>query len=270
MSARTSERERTGEAAPSRLPLPLVARGLVRRYGDVVGLGGVDLVIARDEILGLVGPNGSGKTTLLQIVAGLSRPDEGRVVVCGHPAGSREARASLAFVPDEPAGFDELTVREFAALVRTLYGVGDRWAPRFDVLVRAFGLEGRLDTRLAALSRGLRRQAAIVTAFAVATPLTLIDEATATLDPEAVVVLRSLVRANARRGGAIVLATQDLAFAERACDCVVLLDHGVVTDVGRPDELCDRYACDRLEDVFLAAVGRSDLGLETERALAAL
>ena len=225
-------------------------RGLVRRYGDAVGLGGVDLVMARDEILGLVGPNGSGKTTLLHAVAGLSRPDEGRVVVCGHQAGSREARASLSFVPDEPAGFDELTIREFGALVQTLYGVGNEWHRRFDVLVSAF--------------------ATIVVAFAVATPLTLIDEATATLDPEAVVVLRSLVRANARHGGATVLATQDLAFAERACDCVVLLDRGVIADAGPPDELCTRYGCDRLEDAFLEAVGRHDLGRETDRALAAL
>ena len=245
-------------------------RGLVRRYGDAVGLGGVDLVMARDEILGLVGPNGSGKTTLLHAVAGLSRPDEGRVVVCGHQAGSREARASLSFVPDEPAGFDELTIREFGALVQTLYGVGNEWHRRFDVLVSAFGLEARLDTRLGALSRGLRRQATIVVAFAVATPLTLIDEATATLDPEAVVVLRSLVRANARHGGATVLATQDLAFAERACDCVVLLDRGVIADAGPPDELCTRYGCDRLEDAFLEAVGRHDLGRETDRALATL
>jgi ABC-type multidrug transport system ATPase subunit len=262
--------EWTGEAASSRLPLPLVVRGLVRRYGDLVGLGGIDLVMARDEILGLVGPNGSGKTTLLHVVAGLSRADEGRVVVCGHDAGSREARASLSFVPDEPAGFDELTVREFGALVGALYDIGDAWRERFDTIVRAFGLEPRLDTRLGALSRGLRRQATIVVAFAVGRPLTLIDEATATLDPEAVVVLRSLVRANARHGGATVLATQDLAFAERACDCVVLLDRGVVVEVGAPGEICARYGRDRLEEAFLEAVGRRDLVPETEHALAAL
>lgn len=246
-------------------------RGLVRRYGDIVGLGGVDLVMTREEILGLVGPNGSGKTTLLHLVAGLSRPDEGRVVVCGHEAGTVEARAAISFVPDEPAGFDELTVSEFGALVRTLYDAAeDDWRGRFDVLVHAFGLDSRLDTRLGALSRGLRRQATIVAAFAVATPLTLIDEATATLDPEAVVVLRSLVRANARHGGATVLATQDLAFAERVCDCVVLLDRGVIAEAGAPEELCARYGCDRLEDAFLESVGRRDLGQETERALAAL
>lgn len=221
-------------------------------------------------MLGLVGPNGSGKTTLLQVVAGLVRVDAGRALICGHAAGSRGARASLTFVPDEPAGFEELTLREHARLVGALYGADPRWEGRFEILVRAFGLEHRLDDRLGSLSRGLRRQATIVAAFAVATPLTLVDEATATLDPEAVVVLRSLVRASARRGAAVLVATQDLTFAERACDCVVLLDRGVVVDVGAPTELCERYGCGCLEDVFLEATGQQEVGREMEHALAAL
>lgn len=222
-------------------------------------------------MLGLVGPNGSGKTTLLHVIAGLSAADDGRAIVCGCLAGSPAARASLAFVSDEPHGFDELTVRELAELLRSLYGVeSGPWRARLAVMVDAFGLSSRLDSRIGSLSRGLRRQASMVAAFALATPLTLVDEATATLDPEATVVLRAIVRAGARRGNATLLATQDLAFAERACDCVVLLDRGTVAAVGSPDELRERYGCGRLEDVFLEAVGEADLGRRTERALAAL
>lgn len=173
-------------------------------------------MLSRGEVAGVVGPNGSGKTTLLRVVAGLARADRGRAVVCGAPAGSLEARSSVAVVPDEPEGLDELTIAELAALGRALYRVPEApWRDRLAVLVRAFGLEARIDARLGALSRGLRRRASMIAAFAVDARLTLVDEATATLDPEASAALRAIIRANAARGKATLLATQDLAFAER-------------------------------------------------------
>ncbi len=247
-----------------------MARDLGKRYGTRVALDAVQLVVARGEIVGLVGPNGSGKTTLLHLVAGLTRPDGGGALVCGAPAGTLRARSSLAFVPDDPLGFDELTVIEQAGLLRSLYGAGPEWTDRVAALLEAFSLAGRRDTRLGTLSRGLRRQASFVSAFALGAPLVLVDEATATLDPEAVVVVRSILRAHARRGASTLLATQDLSFAEETCDMVVLLERGVVIDAGAPRELCERHACASLEDAFLHAVGRSTLTEDSERLLAAL
>jgi ABC-2 type transport system ATP-binding protein len=177
---------------------------------------------------------------------------------------------SLAFVPDDPLGFEELTVIEQARLLRSLYGAGPEWTDRVAALLEAFSLAGRRDTRLGTLSRGLRRQASFVGAFALGAPLVLVDEATATLDPEAVVVVRSILRAHARRGASSLLATQDLSFAEETCDMVVLLERGVVIDAGAPRELCERHACASLEDAFLHAVGRSTLTEDSERLLAAL
>ena len=247
-----------------------MTRGLGKRYGARVALAAVDLVVARGQTVGLVGPNGSGKTTLLNLVAGLIRPDEGEAAVCGAPAGSREARASLAFVPDDPVGFEEITVLEQARLLRSLYGAGTVWPERVEALIEAFSLDRRRDHRLGALSRGLRRQASFVGAFALGVPLVLVDEVTATLDPEAVVVVREILRAHARNGASTLLATQDLAFAESACDVVVLLDDGQIVDAGPPQALCSRHGCATLEEAFLIAVGRRDLTRDAERLLAAL
>jgi ABC-2 type transport system ATP-binding protein len=247
-----------------------VTNNLGKRYGSTVALETINLVVARGETVGLVGPNGSGKTTLLHLVAGLTRPDVGGATVCGAPAGTRHARSSLAFVPDDPIGFEELTVLEQAGLLRSLYEVGSEWFDRVTALLEAFSLAGRRDTRLGALSRGLRRQASFAAAFALGTPLVLVDEATATLDPEAVVVVRSILRAHTRGGASTLLATQDLSFAQEACDTVVLLERGVVIDAGAPGELCERHACGSLEDAFLSAVGRSTLTQDTERLLATL
>ena len=115
--------------------------------------------------------------------------------------------------------------------------------------------------RLGALSHGQRRVVSIVAALALARPLTVVDEATAALDPEAAVVLREALRATAGRGGGVLVATQDLFFAERVCDDVVLLSDGRVVAQGRVAELSP------LEDAYLSAVGARDRAEEVRRAL---
>ena len=228
-------------------------------FGRAVALDGVDLCVGAGSVVGIVGPNGSGKTTLLRGAAGLLTADEGSIRIAGHPAGSRAARAATALVPDEPTGFDELTVTEFLALVHALWAIDGSAKNRARVLTAAFGLGDRLDQRLGTLSRGLRRQASAVAAFSLASPLLLVDEATATLDPEAVVVLGEAVAALAARGCGVLLATQDLHFAAATCHEIVLLHRGRVIDSGEPDTLRARHGADSLEDVFLAALGDRQL-----------
>lgn len=249
---------------------PLVAQGVWKRFGSATALAGVDLRVGAGTVVGLVGPNGSGKTTLLRAVAGLLTIDAGSIRVAGAPAGSQPARAATALMPDEPTGFDELTVSELVSLVHALWATDERAAKRAQVLTAAFGLGDRLDQRLGTLSRGLRRQASAVAAFSLAPPLVLVDEATATLDPEAVVVLSEAVAALAARGCGVLLATQDLHFAGAACHEIVLLHRGVVIDRGEPGALRARHAADSLEDVFLAALGDSRLRERVRDAFGAL
>lgn len=249
---------RTAESRPpidAPRPAPLVVHGVSKRFGASVALLDVDLFVGAGQIVGLVGPNGSGKTTLLRSAAGLIGVDSGSIAVAGAPAGSREARASSALIPDEPAGFDELTGAELVALVHALWKADQRARTRAEALVQAFGLERRLDQRIGTLSRGLRRQVSAVAALSLGTPLVLVDEATATLDPEAVVVLGEGLIALAARGVGVVLATQDLHFAADVCDEIVLLHRGQVIDRGSPVELRTRHGAESIEDVFLAALG---------------
>lgn len=244
--------------------------GVTKSYAGRAALAGVELRVQRGSVVGLVGPNGSGKTTLLHVAAGLVRADAGRVTVDGSPAGSARARAALAFVPDEPHGFEELTVAELVELVHGLWRACPPAGRRAKLLCEAFGLSERLGTRLGALSRGQRRQASMAAALSLDSPLLLVDEATATLDPEAIVVLRATVATLAGRGTGVLVATQDLHFAERACDDVVLLAQGHVLERGSPPELCEAYGAEKLEDVFLAAVGERTLDERVRRGLAAL
>lgn len=255
---------------PAATPSPLVAQGVWKRYGSGTALAGVDLRVEAGAVVGLVGPNGSGKTTLLRAAAGLLTIDAGSIRIAGADSGSRAAREATALVPDEPTGFDELTVMEFFSLVRALWTAHDRVAIRAQVLTGAFGLTDRLDQRLGALSRGLRRQVSAIAAFSLAPPLILVDEATATLDPEAVVVLSEAVAALAARGCGVLLATQDLHFAGAVCHEIVLLHRGSVIDRGEPGALRARHDATSLEDVFLAALGDGQLRKRVRDAFCAL
>ncbi len=274
MSAVAARCATDGRAATGRPPVlaraALSAEGICKRFGAATALAGVDLRVDAGTVVGLVGPNGSGKTTLLHAAAGLLSVDEGSIRVAGLPAGSRAARAATALVPDEPTGFDELTVAELVALVHALWGADESAAGRARVLTTAFGLGGRRDQQLGSLSRGLRRQASAVAALSLATPLVLVDEATATLDPEAVVVLSEAVAMLANRGCGVLLATQDLHFAGSVCDEIVLLDRGVVIDRGEPGALRARHSASTLEGVFLAALGDSGLRERVRNAFDAL
>jgi ABC-2 type transport system ATP-binding protein len=243
---------------------------MCKRYGTTCALDGVDITVDHGEIVGLVGPNGSGKTTALLAVAGLARLDAGEAVVDGCAAGTLSARRALALVPDDPGGLDELTVAEHIELVLALHGAGERGRRRAGVVAASLGLDRHRAVRLGSLSRGLRRQASIVAGLAVDAPLVVVDEATATLDPEAVVVLREALRVRAAAGSGVLLATQDLHFAEQLCDTVVVLGRGRVLAAGGPAALRRAHRASSLEEVFLVETGAGVLRERVRRELAAL
>lgn len=246
---------------------PLAVDGLVVAYGSVPALSDVTFTVGPGAVVGLLGPNGCGKTSTLRAVAGLVPAARGRVVVNGLEAGTIAARAHVGYVPDEPNGLDELCGEEYLSLVRVLHRADAAYETRAAALTRAFGVTSHLRVRLGALSHGQRRILSMVAAFALRRVLVVVDEATAALDPEAAVVLRDTLHALARGGAGVLVATQELAFAERVCDEVVLLSSGRVVARGRT---VDVRAGRTLESAFLAAVGAQERLAQVQRALDAL
>jgi ABC-2 type transport system ATP-binding protein len=249
---------------------PLVVRGLTVAYGAIRAVDALDLDVDAGVVVGLVGPNGCGKTTTLRAVLGLVETVGGRMSVERFPAGTLAARARTAWVPDEPAGLEELTVAEHLQLVRALWRADDGFTLRAELLASVFALDARLRSPLGSLSHGQRRLVTVVAAVALARPLLMLDEATAALDPEAVIALRELLRRVAGRGAGVLLATQDLHFAETVCDRVTLLSAGRVAVEGPVDELRSRHHARSLEEVFVAALGAESRLAEVRNALDAL
>jgi ABC-2 type transport system ATP-binding protein len=232
--------------------------GVTKRYGQKTVVRELSLTVEPGMVASLVGPNGCGKTTTLNMIAGLKTPDGGRISVSGYDTivSPLDAKRNLGFVPDTPSGFEQLNVREYVDLYRNVYRQPRaRYEERGRVVLEAFGLLEYDETNLGELSHGIRRKVAITAALSLDVPNILIDEPTVGLDPESVVVLRRLVKHIGRSGSAVLLATQDLAFAERVCDHLFLIHNGRLIADGNPALLLERYHANSIEEAFLEATG---------------
>ena len=243
----------TGEAGTA----PLAVDGLVRRYGRLTAVDGVDLEVRPGEIVGFLGPNGAGKTTTLRCCSGLLRPDAGEIAIAGVSL-AREplrARARVGFVPDQPFLYERLTAWEFLDFVGAIYDVPERVARE-----RAAAVLDRLELREAAddivetYSLGMRQKVSIAAALVHDPPLLLLDEPLGGLDPVSARALKDLLRERAARGLGVLVSTHLLDVAERLCDRVVVLHRGRRLAAGTLEELRAGRTSSTLEEVFLALI----------------
>jgi ABC-2 type transport system ATP-binding protein len=238
-------------------PPALLVQGLRKSYGKTVALAGVDLRVEPGTVLGLLGPNGAGKTSLVSIVAGLRRPDAGRVVVCGIDAvrSPREVRARLGIAPQETGVYLPLRVRDNLRFFAGLAGLRrSEAAARIDEVAHALGLEALLDRRAAQLSGGERRRVHTAIALLHRPALVLLDEPTTGADVRTRTQILDLVRDLARAGSAVVYSTHYLQEIETLGADVAFLDRGRVVARGSLAELVERHGTSVLELTFERAV----------------
>ncbi len=201
------------------------------------GVAEVSLSVAAGEAVGLLGPNGSGKSTILSLVAGFLAPQAGSVRLDGEPL-SAPLRRRLGVVFQEPSLDPLMTVSESLRLHGRLFGMGGAGLrDRIDELLARMGLRERAGDRVETLSGGLRRRLELARALLHAPSLLLLDEPSLGLDPDARAALWDLLDGVRDAGTALLLATNDVSEAERACDRVAFLQAGRVIALGAPAEL---------------------------------
>jgi ABC-2 type transport system ATP-binding protein len=231
---------------------------LVKTYGRTPAVDDLSLTVSAGEILGLVGPNGAGKTTTLRCLAGILPPTSGRIEIAGHDLKAEpvEARRRLAFVPDEPRLFENLTVMDHLRVVGRLYGVADTPERAAELLDR-FELADRRDAFPSELSRGMKQKLMIAAALLHRPEALVLDEPLTGLDPGAMRRMKRTVTEQAEAGAAVIVSSHLLHLVQEICGRVAILRTGRKVVEGTLAEirasLPNLDADADLEEIFLRA-----------------
>ena len=234
----------------SSAPPALECQGLVKRFGALTAVNGLNLRIPRGELYAFLGPNGAGKTTSLRLISGLLRPDEGDVRIHGVSldADPAAAKRSLAYVPDDPLLYGKLRPLEHLEFVSALWGLPAATArPRAEELLQTLGLWEKRGDYIESFSRGMKQKVALAAALIHAPSLMLLDEPLTGLDAAAARQVKDMLGRFVHDGGTVVLTTHILEVAERMAARIGII-HG-----GQQPELRTHSgaAGGTLEDVFL-------------------
>jgi lipooligosaccharide transport system ATP-binding protein len=230
--------------AAAQLPLAH-ARGLVKRFGALVAVDGIDFDVQRGEAFGFLGPNGAGKTSTMRMIGCVSPPSGGTLRILGLDpvTDGAEIRARLGVVPQQDTLDFELTVRENIIIYGRYFGLGrTELRKRADELLEFVQLNERADDKVEPLSGGMKRRLTIARSLVNDPSVLLLDEPTTGLDPQARHTVWDRLFRLKQRGVTLILTTHYMDEAEQLCDRLVVMDKGKIAAEGSPLELIRRYS----------------------------
>ncbi|PPC85021.1 MAG: ABC transporter [Hyphomicrobium sp.] len=236
--------------------------GLHKRF-DKPAVDGLSLSIRQGEFYALLGPNGAGKTTTLRMVAGLLKPDSGRISICGIDALADpiEAKRVMAWVPDEPMIYDKLDPMEYLEFVAGLWAMDTTIAERqARELITMLGLDQQATTRCQGLSKGMRQKVALAGALIHDPKLIILDEPLTGLDAAAARQVKAVLKDRVANGVTVIMTTHILEVAERMAERIGVIANGRLIAEGTLDELRAQSGKTdtNLEDVFLNLVADTE------------
>jgi ABC-2 type transport system ATP-binding protein len=228
--------------------------GLTKSYGGKKAVDGLSLDVRAGEVFGLLGPNGAGKTTTLKMISGLVFPDSGRIEIAGIDALERsdEARAMIAFVPDQPTLYPKLTGREFLLFLGRARGLPyGKVEERVRFCETLFEMDRWLDTRAETYSHGMTQRVALSAAFLARPSLYVIDEPLVGLDPAAAGTFSRMMRAAADGGASVILSSHTLSAILKMCDRIGIIHEGRLAGMFESGALSE----DELESSYFGITG---------------
>ncbi len=236
-------------------------QGLVKRYGPVLAVDGLDLEVFEGECFGMLGPNGAGKTTTIEMIQGLLQPDHGtiRVLDLSWDGHERELRQRMGTQLQETRLPEKLTVKETVTLFRSFYREGHT----IDEVLDTVELQEKRDTWVSKLSGGQRQRLAVACALVSTPDILFLDEPTTGLDPQSRRRLWDIIAAFRSSGGTVLLTTHHMEEAEQLCDRVAIVDQGTIIALGSPRALIASLGAEDVVEYSLESecqIGHAELG----------
>ncbi len=236
--------------------MSIVVEDFHKIYDKTIAVAGLTFTVEPGEILGLVGPNGAGKTTTMRALAGILVPSRGRLTIDGHdlatdPVGAKQA---LAYVPDDPHLFDNLTVWEHFRFIAAAYRLSAEWTGHAELLLEQFELVEKRNEPTSTLSRGMRQKVAISCGYLHNPRVIMLDEPLTGLDPRGIRTMQESIRKRSEAGAAVMISSHLLSLVEDLCTSILVMHRGKMLLRGTLLEL--RQAIDAsgrpesLEDLF--------------------
>jgi ABC-2 type transport system ATP-binding protein len=242
------------------------AKGLTRRFGDLVAVDHVEFEVHRGEIFGFLGPNGAGKTTTVRMLTGVIDPTEGTATIQGHDIRKEPllSRAHIAVVPEEANVYLDLSVWENLMIMAELHGVArHRRFQEAKRLLDELGLTERKKQKARELSRGLRQRVMLCAALVTGPEVLFLDEPTSGLDVHSARLIRHIVSDLNRKGLTVFLTTHNMTEAGEMCSSIAIIDKGGVAAIDTPEKLRSTISSRQFVEVRFAGAMPEHRELET-------
>ena len=225
--------------------------GLYKSYGEKEVIHGIEIAVEPGEIFGFIGPNGSGKTTTIKCMVGILPFEQGQITVNNHDivADPLAVKRSLAYLPDNPDLYENLTGLQFLNFVADIFGIDSQTrTDKIGQLAKEFEIYGSLGDQISAYSHGMKQKLAIVGALLHDPKLLVLDEPFVGLDPKAAFTLKEKMKNLCASGSSVFFSSHVLEVVEKLCDHVGILVNGKLVKYGATEEIIKDQS---LEQVFL-------------------
>jgi ABC-2 type transport system ATP-binding protein len=233
----------------------IVVEGLVKRFGRVLALNGIDFDVPSATVLGLLGPNGAGKTTTMNVLLGYVNPTGGAAYLFDVNVREPIARQRIGYLPELTYYYKFLTVEELLRFYARIFEIPKAEVePRIDQLLKLVELDHARKRPIRTYSKGMQQRAGLAQALINNPDLLLLDEPTSGLDPLGRMKVREIIQRLKNEGKTVFFSSHELGEVETICDRVAILHQGELKVEGRVTDLVNQYQCN-LEQVFLKVVG---------------
>lgn len=236
--------------------MPVVeVKNLVKHYGSVEAVKGINFNIDKGEIFGLIGPNGAGKTTTLQILSTLLTLTDGSVQIMGNNLVKKpnEVRKIISYLPEDAGAYKNLTGRAYLEFIANFFGE-EKVEKMVSKGVEIADLGDRIKDKVDTYSKGMKRRLLVGRALMTDPRFAILDEPTSGLDVNSAQEIRNIIKNTAKSGTTVLLSSHNMLEVEYLCERIALIDDGLIVEEGKPPDLMKKYNASNIEEVFTKVV----------------